>query len=98
MSGYSDAELESAVYHDNSSFISSWLRSLTDEERKAETTRAKQAMVLRKASLYHNLGVIKIVLQLSKEIFIGKRNEFVCQYIIYHTSVHPLAYAVGALM
>jgi len=71
MNGSGDADLESTAYYNNSSFISSWLSSLTDEERRAETCRAKQAMVLRKASLCHNLDVIKIVLQFSKGFLTG---------------------------
>ena len=71
MSAHSDQDLESAACHDNSSFISSWFSSLTDEERKEEISRAKLGMVLRKASLHHNFGVVKLVLQLSKEDFPG---------------------------
>ena len=66
-----DQDLESAACHDNSSFISSWFSSLTDEERKEELCRDKLGMVLRKASLHHNFGVVKLVMQLSKEHFFG---------------------------
>lgn len=65
MNVYSDLCLESAACQDNSSFISRWFNSLSHEERATETCRAKQGMVLRKASLHHSLAVVKAVLQVS---------------------------------
>lgn len=65
MNVYSDRDLESAACHNNSSFISSWLSSFNDEERKTEIFRQKQGMVLRKASLYHSFSVVKVIAHLS---------------------------------
>lgn len=61
---YSDQDLESAACRNDSSFISGWFKTLTDEERKTEICWAKQGMILRKASLHHNFGVVRTVLQL----------------------------------
>ena len=71
MSVYSDLDLESAACHNNSSFISSWLGSLSDEERNSEACRGKQGKVLRRASLYHSCGVVKALLQFSDGNFSG---------------------------
>ena len=68
---YSDQDLESAACRNDSSFISGWFRALTDEERKTENCWAKQGMIVRKASLHHNLGVVRTVLQLSNGNFSG---------------------------
>jgi len=59
MSAY-DEDLESAVFFDNKAFVLSWLKSLTNEDKKA--CRERRGDVLRKASHFHSVEVIRCVL------------------------------------
>jgi len=60
-SSIKERDIESATVHNNYKFVSKWLKFLTLVERDEEVYRKRCGSLLRRASFFHSVDVVKCI-------------------------------------